>query len=206
MQSWCAAGVMGAALVVGGSFASGAEPPLKPPSRPGGLKLSSTDVHAGKRFPEPFVASTFGCTGGNRSPELQWSRVPAGTKSFAITMFDPDEHGTPSGWWHWVVYDIPATADHLPQNAGVDKSTTLPAGSSQGRNDEGDMAYAGPCPDAGDPPHRYVVTLYALKVDKLPVPAGASGANVTFTAHDYTLGTARLIARHDRSPPSPGHP
>jgi Raf kinase inhibitor-like YbhB/YbcL family protein len=186
--SWVAA----SALLAGPTMVGRAQAP-----KPQTLVLRSHDIHAGRRFPDPFVSNAAPCTGGNRSPQLQWSGVPAGTKSFVLTMFDRDEHSTPSGWWHWVVYDIPATADHLPENAGTLGSTALPAGTLQGRNDDGDMAYAGPCPDIGDPPHRYVLTLYALKIDRLPVPAGASGANVTSTARDYIIAKSALVARHD---------
>jgi len=113
-------------------------------------------------------------------------------------MFDPDEHGTPSGWWHWVVYDIPVTADRLVQGAGIERSSTLPAGAVQGRTDLGTSAYHGPCPTQGDAPHRYTLTIYALSVAKLPVPPESSGAMVSFTAHESTLGKATLVARYGR--------
>ena len=162
------------------------------------LTLSSPALKPGKPFPAEFVLNGFGCVGDNVSPPLQWKGVPAGTKSFVITLFDRDEHGTPSGWWHWVLYDIPATADHLDKGAGVVDSKTLPPGARQGGNDDSLDAYTGPCPDEGDAPHHYVWTLYALSVATLPVPAGASGANVTYTAHQYTLGTDQLISLHGR--------
>jgi len=161
--------------------------------------VSSPDVHSGQPFSKATVANNFGCTGGNFSPALQWTGAPAGTKSFVITLFDPDEHGSPSGWWHWIVYDVPASVHSLPRNAGVDKGNALPPGAAQGRNDEGKLAYAGPCPDEGDTPHHYVLTIYALKVAKLPVPRGASGANVTYTAREFTLGVAKIVALHGRA-------
>jgi Raf kinase inhibitor-like YbhB/YbcL family protein len=152
----------------------------------------------GQAFPVAQILNGYGCTGGNRSPPLAWTHVPAGTKSFAVTMFDPDEKATPSGWWHWVVYDIPATATGLPENAGVEKSSTLPKGSIQGRTDLGNAAYHGPCPGAGETPHRYRITVYALSAPKLDVPAEASGAMVTYAAHDQTLATAVITVRHGR--------
>jgi Raf kinase inhibitor-like YbhB/YbcL family protein len=132
------------------------------------------------------------------SPALRWSGAPQGTKSFAITLFDQDEHLVPSGWWHWVLYDIPAAVDHLPQGAGSENSTSLPAGAMQGRSDLGNRAYHGPCPEHGDKPHRYVFTLYALSVDRLPVAQGSSGAMVTYVAHDLTLAKTTLTALYGR--------
>ncbi len=164
----------------------------------GSLMLSSPDLQVGKPFPKEFILNGFGCTGENISPRLVWRGVPKDTKSFVITLFDRDEHGTPSGWWHWVLYDIPATADRLEKNAGTEGSKALPSGARQGRNDDSRDAYAGPCPDEGDAPHHYIWTLYALSVAILPVPAEASGANVTYTAHQYTLGTAQLISLYGR--------
>jgi Raf kinase inhibitor-like YbhB/YbcL family protein len=160
--------------------------------------LSSPDVAAGGQIPEQFVLNDYGCTGGNVSPALKWRGAPAGTKSFVITLFDPDEHNTPSGWWHWVVYDIPATSTELSRDAGAEHGQALPAGALQGRSDLGNPAYHGPCPDKGDRPHRYTFTIYALKVDKLPVAAGASGAMVTYTLQEHVLAKATLVARHVR--------
>ena len=168
------------------------------PAKPGAFVLISPDLHDHKPIPNTFVLNAYGCTGGNISPALEWRGVPPGTKSFAITMFDPDEHGTPSGWWHWIVYDIPANITDLPQGAGAEKSHTLPPGAVQGRNDDSLDAYVGPCPDKGDAPHRYILTIYALSVAKLPVPQEASGANVTSTAHDYILGKATLVPVYGR--------
>src|SRR3954465_14424129 len=115
-----------------------------------------------------------GAGGQNVSPQLSWSGAPAGTKSFALTLYDPDAP-TGSGWWHWVVYDIPATATELPQGAGSGKAP-LPAGTVQGKTDFGAAGYGGAGPPPGDKPHRYVFTVYALKVDKLDLPADASPA------------------------------
>src|SRR5215470_3563505 len=75
---------------------------------PARFSLSSTDPRLAAKIPDEYTANVFGCSGGNASPELHWSGAPAGTKSFVLTLFDPDEHGDPSGWWHWVVYDIPS--------------------------------------------------------------------------------------------------
>jgi len=111
------------------------------------------------------------------SPPLQWTGAPAGTKSFVVTLFDPDK---------------------LPKGAGVEHSSALPAGTMQGRTDLGNDAYHGPCPDKGDPPHRYTFTVYALSVEKLDVPADSSGAMVVSTAKEHLLGKAVFIAHYGR--------
>ena len=158
--------------------------------------LRSPDFAAGRQIPEEFVLNSDGCTGHNVSPALKWSGAPAGAKSFVITLFDEDEHGTPSGWWHWIVYDIPATSTELARGAGTLDGGILPKGARQGRSDDGTEKYSGPCPDISDPPHRYLFTIYALKIDKLPVAASSSGAMVTWTVREYTIAKATLVARH----------
>jgi Raf kinase inhibitor-like YbhB/YbcL family protein len=160
--------------------------------------LSSSDAQLEAKVPEVYTANVFGCTGGNMSPPLQWSGAPAGTKSFVVTLFDPDEHSTPSGWWHWVVYDLPASTNSLPKGAGVEHSSVLPPGTMQGRTDLGNDAYHGPCPDKGDRPHHYTFTVYAVSVDKLDVPADSSGAMVVSTARDHLLGKAVFVAHYGR--------
>jgi Raf kinase inhibitor-like YbhB/YbcL family protein len=160
--------------------------------------LTSSDPQLAISVPLIYTAKTFGCTGGNSSPPLQWSGAPAGTKSFVVTLFDPDERSTPSGWWHWVVYDLPSDTRELPRGAGVEHSKALPAGALQGRTDLGEDAYHGPCPAKGDPPHHYTFTVYALSVEKLDVPADSSGAMVTSTAQDHLLGKAVFVAHYGR--------
>jgi Raf kinase inhibitor-like YbhB/YbcL family protein len=160
--------------------------------------LSSSDPKLSAGVPEAYTAKQFGCTGGNASPPLEWNGAPKGTQSFVVTLFDRDERSTPSGWWHWVVYDIPKNADKLPVGAGAEHSTLLPPGSIQGRSDLGEDAYHGPCPAKGDPPHRYVFTVYALSVAKLPVPADSSGAMVTSVVQDHLLAKAVFVVHHGR--------
>jgi Raf kinase inhibitor-like YbhB/YbcL family protein len=160
--------------------------------------LSSPDARLAIRVPEEYTANVFGCTGGNISPALLWSGAPVGTKSFVITLFDPDVPDTGSGWWHWVVYDVPAKVNSLPKGAGAEHSSMLPAGTQQGRTDLGNDAYHGPCPDKGQPPHHYKFTIYALSVEKLDVPPEASGAMVTSTAKESALTKAVFIARYGR--------
>jgi Raf kinase inhibitor-like YbhB/YbcL family protein len=160
--------------------------------------LSSSDPQLAISVPLIYTAKAFGCTGGNLSPPLLWSGAPAGTKSFVVTLFDPDERSTPSGWWHWVLYDLPGNISELPAGAGVEHSKHLPTEALQGRSDLGEDAYHGPCPDKGDPPHRYVFTIYALNVAKLPVPADSSGAMVTSVAQEHLLAKAVFVAHYGR--------
>lgn len=166
-----------------------------PPSH---FALGSTDSKFPAQFPDEYVLNAFGCTGGNHSPPLQWSGEPAGTKSFVITLFDKDEQSTPSGWWHWVVYDLPSTVKTLTAGAGALRSAALPHPALQGRTDLGTDAYHGPCPDKGDAPHRYVFTIYALDVTTLPVPAEPSGAMVVSSLREHLLGEATMVVRHGR--------
>src|SRR3984957_2260210 len=90
--------------------------------------LSSPDAQLAAKVPEVYTANVFGCSGGNMSPPLEWTGTPAGTKSFVLTLFDPDEHGDPPGWWHWIVYNLPASADKLPKGAGAGHGSVLPPG------------------------------------------------------------------------------
>ena len=138
--------------------------------------LSSPDLKSGV-FDNKHVLNGFGCKGENLSPALVWRNAPAGTKSFALQVYDPDAP-TGSGFWHWAVYNIPPTTVTLPQGAG-NRPERLPAGAFGGNTDfmdtgatGGNGNYGGPCPPQGDKPHRYVFTIYALAVDKLEVAAG----------------------------------
>jgi Raf kinase inhibitor-like YbhB/YbcL family protein len=158
--------------------------------------LSSTDVKSGSPMATAQVFT--GCKGQNVSPALSWSGEPAGTQSFAITMYDPDAP-TGSGWWHWTVFNIPADVHGLPAGAGGEGSKDLPAGAVQGRTDFGFSHYGGPCPPAGDHAHHYEITVYAVKAAKLPLDDTASGATVGFNLHFNTLATAKIVGRYGRS-------
>ncbi len=123
----------------------------------GKFTLRSADVKPGAMLTEQQVFNGFGCSGANVSPQLSWQNAPQGTKSFVLTVYDPDAP-TGSGWWHWVVYDIPASTKELPQGAGSGKAP-LPDGAKQGRTDFGAPGFGGACPPPGDKPHRYVFTV-----------------------------------------------
>jgi Raf kinase inhibitor-like YbhB/YbcL family protein len=160
--------------------------------------LTSSDPQLAISVPLIYTAKAFGCSGGNLSPELHWSGAPAGTQSFVVTLFDRDERSTPSGWWHWVLYNLPKSVSSLPQGAGAEHSSALPGEALQGRTDLGEDAYHGPCPAKGDPPHRYVFTVYALNVAKLPVAPDSSGAMVTSIVQEHLLGKAVFVAHYGR--------
>jgi len=159
--------------------------------------LSSTDVSESAPIDNRFVFGGFGCSGDNRSPALSWSGLPENTRSLALTVYDPDAP-TGSGWWHWVVIDLPAATDGLPRGAGTPDGSALPDGTRQIRTDFGQPGYGGPCPPAGDKPHRYIFTLHALSVDTLPVPEDATAAMAGFMINANTLATATLTARYGR--------
>ncbi len=186
--------------------------------------LTSPDVAAGARVGERHVFNGFGCSGQNVSPALAWRNAPAGTRSYAVTVYDPDAP-TGSGWWHWVVYNIPAGVTSLAAGAGSagagsagagsagagsagaggagaagadSGAARLPAGAVQGNTDYGAPGYGGPCPPPGDRPHRYVFTVHALKVERLDVPANATAALVGFNLNANRLASASLTARYGR--------
>ncbi len=168
------------------------------PAQAAGFKLASPTVKPGSTLTEAQVFNGFGCTGKNVSPALEWSGAPAGTKSFAVTVYDPDAP-TGSGWWHWVVYNLPASATGLPEGAGNADGKALPAGAVQGRTDFGAAGFGGACPPVGDKPHRYIFTVFALKTDKLELPADATAALVGYMLNANKLGTASFTAKYGRS-------
>lgn len=131
------------------------------------------------------------CTGQNLSPPLEWKNPPPGTKSFALMVHDPDAP-TGSGWWHWVVYDIPAETTSLPEGAGAADGHALPKGTIQGTSDFGSVGWGGPCPPPGSGKHHYNFTLYALKVPKIDVPPGTSPAAVGMAVSANKIGQAKL--------------
>lgn len=158
------------------------------------MKLTSDNFKDGDYLGQAHVLSTeygFGCTGGNRSPQLRWEGAPAETKSFAVTCFDPDAP-TGSGFWHWVVANIPPSVTELALGAGS-VGGTLPHGALQVRTDFGKPGYGGPCPPAGDHPHRYLFTVFAVSIDTLPVTADTSAAIVGFYLNFNTLAKATLM-------------
>ncbi len=141
------------------------------------------------------VFNRFGCHGGNLSPQLSWSYAPAGTKSFAITAYDPDAP-TVSGWWHWLLVNIPESVSSL--DTGASSSGKLPKGSFEIRNDYGSRNFGGPCPPVGERRHRYIFTVWALKVSKLPVDKKSTAAMTGFALISNSLGKAEIAPFYKR--------
>jgi hypothetical protein len=161
------------------------------------FKLSSPELKAGQILPASYEFAGFGCAGDNLSPALAWQGAPAGTQSFAVTVYDPDAP-TGSGWWHWMVYNLPADTTALPRGAGSVDKPQLPAGAVQQRIDFGMQGYGGVCPPAGSPPHRYMFTVYALKTAKLDIPADATPALAGYIINANTLAKASFTVRYAR--------
>ncbi len=161
------------------------------------FSLESAEVKPGATIANAQVYKGFGCDGGNVSPSLAWKDAPAGTKSFAVTVYDPDAP-TGSGWWHWLVFNLPPDTKSLPAGAGDPTAGKIPPSAVQSRTDFGTPGYGGPCPPAGDRPHRYVFTVYALKADKLDADANAPGALVGSMIHANELAKATLTAKYGR--------
>jgi len=157
--------------------------------------LESAEIKPGATIAEAQVFKGFGCEGGNVSPSLKWTGAPAGTKSFALMVYDPDAP-TGSGWWHWVAFNIPPGTAALALGASGGQ---MPAGTVQSKTDFGTTGYGGPCPPKGNKPHRYIFTLYALKVDKLDADANASPAMIGFMANANMLGKASFTGMYGRN-------
>jgi Raf kinase inhibitor-like YbhB/YbcL family protein len=193
MKTWIA-GIALAAVTLLVARVPAAQTPAAPAAH--AFTLTSPDISAGGRIAVAQVFNDFGCQGGNISPALAWHGAPAGTKSFALLMHDPDAP-TGSGWWHWLVYNIPAGSSSLPAGAGDPHKNLLPAGAIQGRTDFGSPGYGGPCPPPGKP-HHYYLRLYALKVERLDVPADATAAYIGFNVRAQALGEAQLMGLYGR--------
>src|SRR5689334_17089199 len=156
--------------------------------------VTSTTLTEGGGTPPAQMSGIFGVPGGKDvSPQLSWSGAPEGTKSYAITVYDPDAP-TGSGFWHWAVADIPATVTELPEGAGDDTGSGLPEGAFQLPNDARAARFIGASPPAGHGPHRYFVVVHALDVDTIGVPADATPAFLGFNMAGHILGRAVLIA------------
>ncbi|MDB6090786.1 MAG: hypothetical protein JWN85_3570 [Gammaproteobacteria bacterium] len=198
---WSASAWLVSTALAAMAVAVAADPPAAKKSAAGTaaaakFKLVSPDIGQGKTIAQDQVFNNFGCKGKNLSPALFWSGAPAGTKSFALTMYDPDAP-TGSGFWHWVVYNIPASTESVPAEAGDPKKKGMPVGTVQGRTDFGTFGYGGPCPPAGKP-HHYYFRLFALKVDKLDVPSDATAALIGFNINANTLAKAELMGLYGR--------
>ena len=147
-------------------------------------------------MPQENVFNGGGCGGANISPEFHWSGAPTGSKSFAITIVDPDAP-VRGGWWHWVLFNIPGTVSRLPAGAGNEGSRTLPAGSVQCRDDYGEPGYGGPCPPPGTT-HHYRVRLYALNVEKLSAGSDTPPGKMARLIEEHSIGVSQLTVQFGR--------
>jgi len=158
------------------------------------FSLSSSSVRDGEPLPPAQMSGIFGVPGGeDRSPQLSWHGAPEGAKSYAVTVYDPDAP-TGSGFWHWAVANLPADVSSLPEGAGDDTGAELPAGAVQLPNDARAARFIGGAPPAGHGPHRYVITVHALDVPDIGVPADATPALLGFTMASHILGRATIVA------------
>lgn len=161
----------------------------------GTFTLNSATLGGNATLTEEF--NGFGCTGENVSPQLSWENVPEGTKSFAITMYDPDAP-TGSGWWHWVVVDLPAEVSSLPANAGNPEKGLMPEVAIQSLTNYGVPGYGGPCPPEGHGIHQYVITVHALSVETLGLDANTNPAIVGYYLWSNTLAKASIVTYYQR--------
>jgi Raf kinase inhibitor-like YbhB/YbcL family protein len=168
------------AVIVAASFAViAAAKPAAP-----AFTIASADFSSGGTMPTADAYDKGGCPGKNISPELHWTGAPAGTKSFALTVFDPDAHG---GWWHWVVYGID------PETADLAQAEPFPG--LEGKTSFGTSGYGGPCPPVGDAPHHYIFTLYALDA---AVGGSLTGPQLLKAIDGHVLGKASVVGRFGR--------
>lgn len=158
--------------------------------------LHSNDIGGEATKTEEF--NGFGCTGTNQSPQLSWKNAPKETKSFAITMYDPDAP-TGSGWWHWVVFDIPADVNELVSNSGNINSNLMPKEAIQSITNFGTNGYGGPCPPEDHGLHQYIITVHALKTEKLGLDKKTNPATVGYYLWNNTLAKASIVMYYQRT-------
>jgi Raf kinase inhibitor-like YbhB/YbcL family protein len=156
------------------------------------FEVTSTDVQDGEKLPPPQVSGIFGAGGEDISPQLSWRGFPQATKSFVVTVYDPDAP-TASGFWHWAVVDIPANVTELPRGAGDESGSGLPPGAFQLRNDAGMARYLGSAPPAGHGKHHYYVVVHAVDVPSLGISKDATPAFLGFNLFSHTLGRAMIV-------------
>ncbi|KWX19830.1 MULTISPECIES: YbhB/YbcL family Raf kinase inhibitor-like protein [Mycolicibacterium] len=158
--------------------------------------LTSESVTDGQPLGNDQVSGIMGAGGSDISPQLSWSGFPAETKSFAVTVYDPDAP-TASGFWHWAVADLPATVTELPAGAG--DGSPLPGGAVTLANDAGQKRFIGAAPPAGHGPHRYYIAVHALDVDKLDLPDGATPAYLGFNLFGHAIARAVIHGTYEQN-------
>ena len=161
------------------------------------LTLTSQDIKQGEFMSKVHEFNGYNCSGGDLSPHLKWSDAPKGTKSFAITAYDPDTYSG-SGWWHWQVINIPITVMEIPTGAGSNKNSSTPIGSTQIENDFSIPAFSGACPPKGDGLHHYRFTIHALSVENIELPKNASGALAGYMINLHTIESSTIESLYQR--------
>jgi len=157
-----------------------------------GFFLSSADILG--QISKAQVFNSFGCTGENISPQLSWKNAPAGTKSFAVTAYDPDAP-TGSGWWHWVVFNIDVSVDEIKTGASP---KSMPKGAIESSTSYGSKGFGGACPPKGDKAHRYIFTVYALNTEKIEQNADARPELIGFFLNSHAIAKASIMAYYGR--------
>ena len=157
-----------------------------------GFYLNSADIQG--QIANDQVFNSFGCTGKNISPHLSWNNAPAGTKSFAITVYDPDAP-TGSGWWHWVVFNIDKSVDTIKTGAS---NKAMPTGAIESSTSYGSKGFGGACPPKGDKPHRYIFTVHALDTEKMEQNADARPELIGFFLNSHVIAKASIMAYYGR--------
>ncbi|MFN2613459.1 MAG: YbhB/YbcL family Raf kinase inhibitor-like protein [Actinomycetota bacterium] len=160
--------------------------------------LTSRDVEDGKELPMPQVSEMLGAGGKDVSPQLSWSGFPPETRSFAVTMYDPDAP-TASGFWHWAVANIPASVSELPTGAGDEKGSGLPAGAIQLRNDAGSKRYVGAGPPKGHGKHRYFIAVHAVGAERLEVTPDSPPAILGFNLFLQAIARAIIVPWYEET-------
>lgn len=160
------------------------------------FEVRSSDVTDGQPMGTAHASGVMGAGGQDASPQLSWSGFPEGTRSFAVTVHDPDAP-TLSGFWHWAVANIPAATTELPTGAGDAEGSQLPEGAVQVRNDAGAIGYVGAAPPAGHGPHRYVVMVHALDVDHLDLDESATPTFLDFSLFGHTLARGQIVPTYE---------
>lgn len=160
------------------------------------FSVTTNSFKANGTIPQRNLYNGFGCSGENISPNVEWHNPPAETASFAVTIYDPDAP-TGSGWWHWTVFNIPSSVASLSEGASRNRDK-MPQGAIEAMTDFGQTGYGGPCPPQGDKPHRYIITVYALKVPCIDLPPESPGAMVGFYLNQNALATTSVVGFYGR--------
>jgi len=161
------------------------------------FELTSQDVRDGQELAKPQLSGVFGAGGDDVSPHLSWRGHPDQTKSFVVTVYDPDAP-TASGFWHWAVVDIPAESTSLETGAGEETGGSLPQGAFQLRNDGGGPRFLGAAPPPGHGRHHYFIVVHAVDVASLNLPRDATPALLGFNLFSHTLARAQLVPWYEQ--------